>query len=213
MSLTELDLPLYHGDLPDDVANFLRAADERVTQFVDQHTLLPTGFVPCNFETVYRALRAIADSNLACGNSLCEWGSGFGVVTSLANMLGFNACGIEIDEELVEESKLLADAFGLPADFIQGSFIPEGSQPYAESKYSDHQGQPSWLITDADAAYDELGLEPDDFDVIFAYPWPGEEGTIAGLFDRCAAVGALLLLFDQFNTITLKRKVRSTQRR
>ena len=56
--------------------------------------------------------------------------------------------------------------------------------------------------------YDELELEPDDFDVVFAYPWPGEEQVIFDLFDDCAAVGALLLTYHGINDLRLQRKVK-----
>ena len=36
----------------------------------------------------------------------------------------------------------------------------------------------------------ELGLDPDDFDIVFAYPWPGEEQIIFDLFASHAATGA-----------------------
>ena len=213
MALTEIDLPLAKTELPETVASLISEAERRIDQFVDERSVLPTGFVPCNFETVYRALAAIEERSLACGNSLCEWGSGFGVVATLATTLGFNACGIEIDEELVEEAQKLADDFDLPVEFVQGSFIPEEAQLAVESGYLDHIGQPSWLVTHAEAAYDELGLEPDDFDLIFAYPWPGEESVIDVLFDRVAGVGTLLLTFDQYNSIRLKRKIAARRRR
>ncbi len=52
-----------------------------------------------------------------------------------------------------------------------------------------------------------MGLDPDDFDVVFAYPWPGEECLIASLFEKYAAEGALLLMYDQFNSVRLLGKV------
>ena len=128
-------------------------------------------------------------------------------------MMGFNASGIEIDEALVGESRRLAGDYGLPVEFIQGSFIPHVAQSYVEERFTVSDNQPVWLVTDADDAYEDLGLDVEDFDMIFAYPWPGEEGLIAGLFERTAAVGALLLMFDQFDSITLKRKVQKRRRR
>ncbi len=59
----------------------------------------------------------------------------------------------------------------------------------------------------ADDAYGELGLGPHDFDVVFAYPWPGEECLIEDLFEKYAAEEALLLTCNQYNSVRLRRKV------
>jgi len=193
--------------LPDDVGAFLLEADSRVSQFVTNSPIRLTGFVPSDFVTVYHALRAITEANLAPGTSLCEWGSGFGVVASLAAMLGFKVCGIEIERGLVDASRRLADDFGLPVEFVHGSFVPPGAEAYAEEAYADTNAEYFWLVTDADDAYDELGLDADDFDVVFAYPWPSEEYLITSLFEKYAAEEALLLVYDQFNSVRLRRKV------
>ena len=207
MAPVDIDISINGSVLPDDVVAFLREADLRVSQFVRNSPIRVTGFVPSDFVTVYHSLRAITEANLAPGTSLCEWGSGFGVVASLAAMLEFKACGIEIERGLVDASRKLADDFGLPVEFVHGSFVPSGAEAYAEEAYADTNAEYFWLVTDADDAYDELGLDPDDFDVVFAYPWPGEEYLITSLFEKYAAEEALLLVYDQFNSVRLRRKV------
>ena len=207
MPLVDIDISINGSVLPDDVVAFLREADLRVSQFVRNSPIRVTGFVPSDFVTVYHALRAITEANLAPGTSFCEWGSGFGVVASLAAMLGFKVCGIEIERDLVDASRRLADEFGLPVEFVHGSFVPSGAEAYAEEASADNNAESFWLVTEADDAYDELGLDPDDFDVVFAYPWPGEECLIASLFEKYAAEEALLLIYDKFNCVRLRRKV------
>ena len=202
MPLQDIEISINDSVLPDDVVAFLREADSRVSQFVRNRPNRVTGFVPSDFVTVYHALEAIAEANLAPGASLCEWGSGFGVVASLAAMLEFKVCGIEIERDLVDASRRLAEDFGLPVEFVHGSFIPAGAEAYTENK-----PESFWLVTDADDAYDDLGLDPDDFDVVFAYPWPDDESLIASLFEKYAADEALLLMYDQFNSVSLRRKV------
>ena len=117
--------------------------------------------------------------------------------------LDFDACGIEIECDLVDAAQELADEHELPVEFVCGSFIPVGGEDVA-----DHVGDFAWLRTDAPSAYDELGLDPQDFDVIFAYPWPGEEDTVIELFDRYAAVGALLVTYQGRDDVHVRRKVR-----
>ena len=187
MPLLDIDISINGSVLPDDVVAFLREADLRVSQFVRNSPVRVTGFVPSDFVTVYHSLRAITEANLASGTSLCEWGSGFGVVASLAAMLEFKVCGIEIERGLVNASRRLADDFRLPVEFVHGSFVPSGAEADVEEAYTASSTEYFWLVTDADDAYDELGLGPHDFDVVFAYPWPGEECLIEGLFEKYAA--------------------------
>ena len=80
----------------------------------------------------------------------------------------------------------------------------------------------AWLSTDGPDGYEELELEPDDFDVVFAYPWPGEEQVIFDLFADSAAVGALLLTYHghegvqaaaQGEAMRLTTEARRTRRR
>ena len=207
MPLLDIDISINGSVLPDDVVAFLREADLRVSQFARNSPVRVTGFVPSDFVTVYHSLRAITEANLASGTSLCEWGSGFGVVASLAAMLEFKVCGIEIERDLVNASRRLADDFRLPVEFVHGSFVPSGAEADVEEAYAASSTEYFWLVTDADDAYDELGLGPHDFDVVFTYPWPGEECVIEGLFEKYAAEEALLLTYTQYNSVRLQRKV------
>jgi hypothetical protein len=160
------------------------------------------GFVPSDFARVYSALRNLATGDLTGGNLFCEWGSGFGVVACLAAMLDFDACGIEIDGELVQAAHQLAADFDLPVEFVRGSFIPKRSEVDLDTG----EGF-AWLVTARDDVEDELGLAPDDFDVIFAYPWPDEEQVIEAVFEQHARAGAVLLTYHEGEDLRLRRKV------
>ncbi|HCO27451.1 MAG: hypothetical protein CME31_17855 [Gimesia sp.] len=207
MPLLEIELSNHDSVLPDEIVAFLHEADLRVSQFLQASPRRATGFVPSDFKTVFHALQTITDTNLASGTSFCEWGSGFGVVTLLASMLEFAACGIEIEQELVDESRKMADDFGLPGEFVQGSFIPPGAESCVDEAYAENNAEYSWLITDADDGYDELQLGPEDFDIVFSYPWPGEEYLITSLFEKYAAEGALLLTYNSLESVRLRRKL------
>ena len=205
MPLVNLNLQVSDAAIPGDVRSFLRVAARRIKRF-RRESHVP-GFVPSDFERVYGILHALAAANLAPGNLFCEWGSGFGVVACLAAMLDFDACGIEIEQELVDAARQLADDFELPVEFIRGSFIPPGGEAFVDS--SDGF---VWLTTDADSSHEELGLAPDDFDVIFAYPWPDEQAAVAGLFERYAAVGAVLVTYHGEEDFRLRRKTAGRSR-
>lgn len=206
MPLIEIDISNHSSFMPDEIVAFLHEADSRVSQFLQSSPRRAISFIPCDFKTVYHALQAITDANLATGNSFCEWGSGFGVVASLAAMLEYMSCGIEIEEELVDAARSLADEFGLPVEFVQGSFIPSGADSCVEESYADNNAEYSWLVTDAEDGYEELQLDPNDFDLVFAYPWPGEEYLITDLFEKYAADGALLLTYNSLESVSLYRK-------
>ncbi len=159
------------------------------------------GFVPSDFDAVYRALRRIEIDRLAPGTTFLEWGSGLGVVTCLAASLGWDAYGIELQGDLVEQAEQLARDFDLPATFVHGTFIPAG-----DDDVGDTVADSAWLLLGGQDAYEELDLGIEDFDVVFNYPWPGEHRIVETLFDRRAAVGALLLTFHGLEGLRLRRK-------
>jgi hypothetical protein len=202
MLLVNVNLPLKSAPLPGDVRAFLREAHRRIEEFREDSRI--PAFVPSDFEQVYGTLAALADVAPATGNLFCEWGSGFGVVACLAAMLDFDACGIEIEGELVEAARTLAGDFGLPVEFVHGSFIPAGHDVHAAGD------EFAWLTT-SDGAQEDLGLAPDDFDVIFAYPWPDEEYVTEDLFRRYARPGAVLVTFHGAEDVRVRRK--TAQRR
>ena len=67
-------------------------------------------------------------------------------------------------------------------------------------------GDFAWLSTVGGSGYEELGLGPDDFDIIFAYPWPDEERLTGALFERYARAGAVLLTYHGGDDLRLRRK-------
>ncbi|TWU21989.1 hypothetical protein [Novipirellula artificiosorum] len=75
-------------------------------------------FVPSNYEMLWSKLDALPRGRF------CEWGSGFGLATGLANLLGFDAIGIELSPELADASRKLLNRFDLEAriecdDYLQ----------------------------------------------------------------------------------------------
>jgi len=199
MPLVDLDVPPGETAVPANVRAFLRDANRRIERFLVDCRV--PGFVPSDFARAYGVLRSIATADLAPGRLFCEWGSGFGVVTCLAAMLDFEAFGIEIEGELVDAAEALAADFDLAVEFIRDSFIPRHA-PAPRSRDSEF----SWLTTDGGHAQERLGLATDDFDVIFAYPWPDEEAYTADLFERCARVGAVLVSYHGGEVFRLRRK-------
>jgi predicted nicotinamide N-methyase len=195
MPLIDLQMVAVPSALPANVRAFLREAARRIRRFRLEHHV--PGFVPSDFQQMYHVLRALNAADAVAGRRFCEWGSGFGVVACLAALLGYDSCGIEIEDVLVDAAQQLADDFGLPVEFMGGSFIPRGGAA---------AGSFSWLTTREGTGHDDPGWTPEEFDVIFAYPWPDEEMVVEQLFDRFAADGAVLVTFHEVGATRIRQK-------
>jgi hypothetical protein len=203
MRLIEIDIVLSDEPLPRSVTRLLATAQQHIDALEERSRAEMPAFVPSDFEAAYRGLVTIESTHLATGRRFLEWGSGFGVVTCLAVLIGFDAVGIEIEPKLVRVANTLAHQHGIATQFVCGNFVPPGAEPRL-----DFSGDLTWLDTHGKDGYDDLGLEPDDFDIIYAYPWPGEEQVIFDLFADCAAMGALLLTYHGQDGLRLQRKVK-----
>jgi hypothetical protein len=207
VALIEIEFPQRPTvEIPPDVRRLLDEADQRIEEHLRRCPAKAHGFVASDFVAAYDALRKIAGSHLSTGHAFCEWGSGFGVATLLAAMLDFDACGIEVDLTLVSAAQELAADFSIDADFVHGSFIPPDDEELVDRDYAAGSAEFCWLVTDSDDAYEQLGLDADDFDLVYAYPWPNEEHVVENLFERHAADGALLLTYGHLASMRLLRK-------
>lgn len=127
----------------------------------------------------YDAVQAALVSLRKPGRRFLEWGSATGVITIMADLLGFDSCGIELDASLVDVGRGLASRWRSDARFAAGSFIPMGW----EWRPSDGNGRHG-TIGQGPSGYLKLGHALDDFDVVYAFPWMGEEPMMLDLM-RC----------------------------
>lgn len=102
---------------------------ESVTRLLSASRLLATSvncfdFVPSDYEAVWSVLSDVR-SRFPTDHApvFCEWGSGLGVVTGMAEILGFRAFGIEIDATLADQSRELMRSCGLTSNIITGSYM------------------------------------------------------------------------------------------
>ena len=144
-------------------------------------------FIPCDHRGAYEVLRR----QRSRASTFVELGSAAGVVTILADLLGYEAYGIEIEPWLVERSCRIAEDLGSGATFAEGTFVPPAYEDEVEHLSGDFH-----TPTNGACAYHELGLELSDFDLVFAYPWPGEEDWLQELSRRLMRPDATLLTFD-----------------
>ena len=156
---------------------------DRFEEEVRAHHFDP--FVAADYDAVVKALIP----HRGPGLRFLEWGSATGVITIAADLLGFEACGIELQDSLVATARELAKKFDSGARFVVGSFLPTGYrwQP------ADGDARTGTLGT-GESGYLQLGLALDDFDVVFGYPWDGEEALMIDLMKRYGRPDATLLL-------------------
>ena len=142
-------------------------------------------FVPADYDEVLGGLLSVR----APGVRFLEWGSATGVITILADLLGFEAYGIELDPRLVDVARALAARHGSKARFAAGSLFPAGY------RYRGRDGDArTGTLGDGVSAYRALGHPLIDFDVVYGYPWDGEEPVMHDVMRRYAAPGARLML-------------------
>ena len=149
-------------------------------------------FVNADYELVLAALKP----HCAPGLKFLEWGSASGVITIMADLLGFEAYGIELDASLVAMARALATKFESRARFVAGSFLPAG---YVW-RPSGGDGRIA-TIGEGESGYLQIGHALDEFDVVFGYPWGGEEAMMLDLMKRYGRPGALLMLHTVNNGV------------
>jgi hypothetical protein len=164
----------------------------------------PGAYVGSGIGAVNRALVRIRAEGLASGPLFCEWGSGLGGVCGVAALNGFTPVGIEIESELIDAARSMAKDLGLPTVFAEGTFLLPGDEPLVADTSHTH-------CTFEYDAWDALGVAPGDCDIVFAYPWPGEEACVDGVFARHASSGALLLTFHDRDLVLLQRKLTDSE--
>lgn len=204
--LQPIELPdLFNAPPPSEEAQqLLRIADERIDEFLHRRRgEVIHDFVCSDFPAVDAHLRWIVEQRLNPGRAFCEWGCGFGVIALLATLLEFDACGIDVQAELIRQAEQLSADCGIPAQFTHGSLIP----PDSEHLILDVE-ELAHIDLDTPSAYEDLGMDLGDFDLIFGYPWPGHERFMEDVFDYHAADGALLLTYHGIEDLRLQRRVR-----
>ncbi|NND95912.1 MAG: hypothetical protein HKN47_01130 [Pirellulaceae bacterium] len=203
MSFHPIAIPDSIKQIPhsDAVNELIDEANDRIEAFMLADQRVIENFVTCDFHLVDQALTWMCENHLLTGDRFCELGSGFGVVTMLAALRGMQSVGIEIEQRLVDQSAALAEDRGIDAGFFCGSFIP-----HDVDQIVDLAADLEYVVTDESDVYSEIELTLDDFDLFFAFPWPGEHGFFESVVDACAADGALLLTYRGREGMHLARK-------
>ena len=142
-------------------------------------------FVAADYGCVRSTLMSLREP----GRLFLEWGSATGVITIMADLMGFDSCGIELDASLVQVARSLAARSGSKARFAAGSFIPMGWE-WRPRVGDGRMG----TIGEGPSGYIQLGRPLSDFSVVYAFPWTGEEPMMIDLMRCHGHEDALLIL-------------------
>ncbi len=187
--------------LPPTIGRWISDARERIERFQDRWDQPQIEqFVAADYELVYQSLAWVLKTQSLLGRRFLEWGCGFAVVSALASSLGLDAIGMEAEDDLLRQGRQTIQGWGVDVELIHGNFLPPGAESLADDPTLPSIGH------EIENGYAQLGLEIDDFTIVYAYPWPGEDDFHELVFDRHAAVGALLMLFCGPNDVRLWRK-------
>ena len=188
--------------VPPEMRLWISEARERIQTFQDCWYRQPIEqFVAADYELVYQTLTWVTETQPLAGRRFLEWGCGFAVLSALASRLGLSAVGIEAEEDLLQQGRHTVEHWQVDVELVHGNFLPRGAETL-----SDDPTLPS-LGHLAECGYETLGLDLDDFAIVYSYPWPGEDDFHRAVFQRYAAPGALLLMFCGPNDVRLWRKV------
>ena len=206
-SIKQIDYEAESPEVPEPFASLIQDADERWEKFWAQklNKRYPR-YVASEPAQVYAALKHVRDEGLALGDRFIEWGSGFGVATSLAAQLGFEATGIELEDGLIEIAESLAEKHQTGAGFIATTYIPEGYISYDHVGGSDIVPDESFGHQAEPPRYDGMDIGLDEIDVFFVYPWPGEQEMMLKLFESVASEDAILIAYYGDQEICIYRK-------
>lgn len=187
--------------IPDNVGRAIDDSLQRIEAFQDRWDRPQIEqFVAADYRLVYQSLDWTRKTQSMIGQRFLEWGCGFAVVSAMAETLQFHPIGIESEIDLLHEGQKTMRRWELDLELVHGNFLPPGAEDLADDPTLPSLGH------EIESAYQSIGLDLDDFAIVYAYPWPGEDDFHEQVFDRYAARGALLMLFCGPNDVRLWRK-------
>lgn len=198
MPLEEIPLTLdLESALPPKVAALIEEAGRRADQFYEAGLgLRYPNYVPSDPNVVHAAIACLIREDRLRGSVFCEWGCGFAIASGIAALLGMTAFGIEIEPDIASRAEGLMSDLSLPVEILVTNFLPEGFDECEGVGGKDLISPKAWIVPGGFVSppqYD--GLDPDEVDLFFVYPWPGQEQMVMDLFEAVASDGAVLLIY------------------
>ena len=213
MALEELDLDGMETELPAEAAAVIDEANRRIDELFEseQNRKYPR-YLPSDPAPFYSALAHLTAKDIPLGKVFCEWGSGFGVHSCLAALLGYEAYAIEIEPDLADLADKLAESLKLNVETLCTSYVPEGFESYAgvdgdvlirpeEMTYNDRDSS-----VEFEPSYEGMPHTAAEVDVYFMYPHPSDQDFMISLFEAIAVEGAILVAYYAQGDIHAYRK-------
>src|SRR5256885_5646895 len=214
MAIEDIEMEGPEARVSDTVARLIETCSRSWERFfADNDDSQAPRFVPSVPERVFAVLEEVTRRQLPPNRVFCEWGSGFGTATCLAALLGYEAYGLEIDEELVRRSRAIARRLGIRVQMLCTSLFPAGYAAYAgvdgaalvtPASVRDHHDTAE---AREPLRYDGMEIAIADIGVFFAYPWPEERVLMRQLFEVVAREGAVFVVDHTGSDIRVFRKV------
>ena len=211
MAYAQIDYDLASAELAPRARALIEASEARFEDFyAKQLNKRYPRYIASDPPQVDAALRWLAEQNLVMGDRFLEWGSGFGLATGLASLRGYEACGIELRQGLVEIARDLMAGQGIEAEFLCTSYIPEGYIAFDSADGEDLVPDESFgHAPESPPCYEADGLQIEiaAIDLFYVYPWPGEQTLMLNLFDAVAGPDAILIAYYGDQDVCLYRKL------
>lgn len=211
MAIEEIPIDLSGFEPSPEAVRLIKEVDRMIDDFDDAGGRKENPlYVPCDPAFLNATIAFVTERDLPIGRVFCELGSGFGLGVCLAALHGYEAYGLEIDEKLVDASRMLAQRQNIDATFLSGSYFPEGYSAYDGIAGSELlKPESSWSQPDAFhycPRYEGMDRDTDEIDVFFVYPWPHEHEMMHELFEELASDGAILIAYYGEGEICVYRK-------
>lgn len=211
MAIEEIPIDLSGFEPSPEAVRLIKEVDRMIDDFDDAGGRKENPlYVPCDPVFLDAAIAFVTERDLPIGRVFCELGSGFGLGVCLAALHGYEAYGLEIDEKLVDASRMLAQRQNIDATFLSGSYFPEGYSAYDGIAGSELlKPESSWSQPDAFhycPRYEGMDRDTDEIDIFFVYPWPHEHEMMHELFEELASDGAILIAYYGEGEICVYRK-------
>lgn len=209
MSYQQLEYEPRAVPLPAAVRAFIEDAAQRCDEFYAQNlNRRYPRYIPSDAAQVYAALHHVTSQNLTLGNRFVEWGSGFGVATGLAAMLGYAATGIEHEAELVKRAQHLLADHHIKGRILCQTYLPDGYEIYEAVGGSELIQEERWqAVIEEPPRYEGMEDDLEEIDLFFVYPWPAEQEMMLQLFSAVAGEGAILIVYFSENDIGIYQRL------
>lgn len=180
-----------------EIQEWIEVCDREIERFYEEGLgVRYRNYVPCDPLLVLAGIEELIESGELSPGLFCEWGSGFGMASGIATLLGFEAIGIEKEEILVSRSSDLVREHGLDVTILEASYFPPGFE-----ETEGIGGKDLLLPNEAVSGFAESEvpvyeeLDPREVDLFFVYPWPDQEQMMMDLFQAIASEEAILMMY------------------